>query len=189
MTPLPPVATIDKMKFAHRTVQAVFVWSTAVTTLFANAPHFDCVCPNGDHKPFCFVGLFTPVAGCCCGSGSCCSSSPSENGCQTERGSPTDHVGKRPCCYKNTATNHDTNKSGSDVTGRCCQKTFVTGNFAVVPVHKTTVKQDSSNVFAIVLLQDALVSYVPTGDDFFFSRPNSQPPPTDLVISLQHFLI
>src|SRR5262245_30182992 len=59
------------MRFFVRAVQIGFVWLTAVTTLIAGVPHFDCVCPYVDH-PF---RLGTSSARSCCCGGSCCSSS------------------------------------------------------------------------------------------------------------------
>jgi hypothetical protein len=61
---------------------------------------------------------------------------------------------------------------------------------AFVALEKTTTKQDLANVVAVPFSDDALGSCGPTAEHVCFSRQHSQaPPPIDLVISLQHFVI
>jgi hypothetical protein len=177
------------MKFAHHTVQAGFIWLTALTTLFTNLPHFDCICPNGDHKPFCVSGLFTSPD--CC-RGSCCSSSTAQKSrLQAQETPPSAHTQKCSCCRNGSSPiEHDGTGPGSRLVGNCCRKTLVQNEFAPLGMEKTTPTPDGTSAFPQILHSTPLISCVVSeADEVFFSPQNTQPPPIDLVIALQHILI
>jgi hypothetical protein len=53
------------MLWLGRTILAANVWLTAIMTLVAGCPRFDCRCPDGSIKPF-GLGFMSRAAGCCC---------------------------------------------------------------------------------------------------------------------------
>jgi hypothetical protein len=55
-----------------RILSAACVWLTAVMTVIAGLPHFECRCPGGRLKPFCLGTPSHTHACCCCGGGPCC---------------------------------------------------------------------------------------------------------------------
>jgi len=170
-----------------KTVRGIAIWVTAIMTLIAGTPHFVCRCPNGNVKPFCFA---VPIGttGCCCG-GACCSSG-----------------GSSCCCAKNGSTIGSTDERG----GACGEKSRDVVNTADVSLQassKTCTK-------TVAQLQDQTASSARTTSDqdcapgaFLHTQLQSVsmfsaevpyrigwhlqlvPPPTDLVITFQHFLI
>lgn len=173
------------MKLVVCAFQAGFVCLTAVTTLIAGLPHYDCICPNGDHKPFC---LSRPVQrnGCCCG-GACCSSSPGGKCCC--QGSDWGVNTKKGCCQDKQPSLKEP-RSGSAVGSLCCQKTFAQSEFVAVTSAKPAAGQAFADSLSLPLPQPALVSCGPMAGRCQFSWHNyGLPPPPDLVITLQHFVI
>jgi hypothetical protein len=168
-----------------RAIQTGFIWLTAVTTLIAGVPHFDCLCPNGRHKPFC-SGIVSSHTGCCCG-GSCCSSSAGKACCQAEDSSPRRQA---PCCGDSQPPNADARIPGIHVSARCCQKTFAQEEFVGVCLVKKSDKQNLTERFSVPLLPLAADPTVPqVRRPLPSGLPYELPPPPDLVIALQHFLI
>src|SRR6516164_8009702 len=101
------------------------VWATAISTLFAGIPHFDCRCPNGHIKPFC-LALLIGKTGCCC-EGSCCASSPREDGKGLgTHASPSLAATKKTCCCCKAHREVAGNNSRTDVRLEKlgCQKTL-----------------------------------------------------------------
>ena len=175
------------MRLAHRITHAGLVWFTAVATLFAGVPHIDCLCPNGDHKSFCF-GFSRSGTDCC--ATSFFSSSRNCKGCQAEATSATAQPIKRVCCEGKPQPNIEGSNPTSQVNGKCCQKTLVPGDSAVTTLAMTTVKQQLTVAFAVILPQVESFSWRPTAEYGFILRHSSRfLPPIDLVISLQHFLV
>ena len=189
LTQLGPKARITRMKPVRRTVLVGFVWLTAATTLLASVPHFDCICRDGALKSFC-LGFSTARGDCCC-AGSCCLGPSSDKTLSGARDAPpTGQEQKPPCCKNKSRSSTDGASTGSQVQGKCCQKALAYSDVASVALEKTTTKQDLANVFAVPFSDDTLASWGPTAEHVYFSRQHSQaPPPIDLVISLQHFLI
>jgi hypothetical protein len=174
------------MSLARRTFQIGFVWFTAVATLFAGVPRFDCACPNGARKSV-SIGFSTPSSDCCC-AGSCCARSE-ETPHQARSASATTHGGQRSCCKGKSRSGTGEAPSGDQVQGRCCHRALANTDVAVLTVEKTMAKQDVTDIVAAVPAQAASASCVPTRADRFGPPENTQAPPTDLVITLQHFLI
>lgn len=163
---------------------------TAVMTLVAGTPHFDCRCPNGNVKPFC-LALLTGKTGCCC-EGSCCSTSPGNDGeGLAAHASLSATVAKKTCCCCKAHQENARDASQTDARlGKAgCQKTLAK---AAVAVAEPTVKAPVQDLTAHL--------FVPapepvTGQDGFgacdclFAHRYHWPPPTDLVTVLQRFLI
>jgi hypothetical protein len=59
----------------------------------------------------------------------------------------------------------------------------------LVLLEKSTAKRVVTNVFAVSPPLMASALEAPVGNDFFIRQISEPPPPTDLVISLHHFLI
>src|SRR5437016_10654975 len=53
------------MAHLRRVALAAQVWLTAVMTVVAGVPRFDCVCSNGQSKQA-RLGFTSPSSGCCC---------------------------------------------------------------------------------------------------------------------------
>jgi hypothetical protein len=177
------------MRFLGGAVQVGFVCLTALSTLIAGVPYFDCVCPNGNHKPFC-LGVSSPQTGCCCG-GSCCSSSAGKCCCCKAQDSSPDEQSEQSCCCKSQQqSSTDAPAKGIRVEGSCCQKTLASNEFLSISPTKEIAKQNSMDRFFVPLPQPVSVPpALAAGRRLFSSHRCDLPPPPDLVITLQHFLI
>ena len=176
----------EMMSSTGRTTWAVFGWLTAVMTLVASLPHFQCQCPNGSIKPFCF-GVFCSSTGCCCNN--VCSGGP-KGFCRSGRGAALGKGRAACCCSHSGSPSASGSASGKpQVQATGCQKSlaqqehFVTSAFAkvthnrvafdsIVPAFTTFSRLDTARTLAA---KQGLHS--------------AAPPPTDLVIVLQRFLI
>lgn len=178
---------INQMRHCRRALRAAVICATAVMTLIVGMPHFVCRCPNGSVKPFCF-GVSTDGTGCCCGS-SCCSAQAGgrccccENGCASEPGQAQASAG---CHGKNQGNSSQPTFHSS---GNCCTKTLAQPEDSTNPPVRTEVAQDSTPLpfhhatgsSAHLLLPEV---HCQIAWELHFTGP-----PTDLVITLQHFLI
>jgi hypothetical protein len=176
----------DMMSSAGKTTWAVFGWLTAVMTLVAGLPHFQCQCPNGSIKPFCF-GVFCSSTGCCCNN--VCSGAPKgvyRNGRGAAQGK-----GRAACCCRNTGSpSAPRSSSGTpQVQATGCQKSLVQ--------HQHFVTSASTKV---THNRGAIDSILPAFTTFSRLDParataakqglhSAAPPPLDLIIVLQRFLI
>ncbi len=162
---------------------------TAIMTLIAGLPHFDCVCPSGQHKPLC-LGITAPRGGCCCG-GACCSSSSGQKCCggASQETPPAAQSQARCCRQRQPRARGDRPTPGLDATG--CRKKTVTGEsiIAVAPT-QSSAKQTPADSFSVPVAQLAIIASAPmTGNSPLSWHEYELPPPTDLVIVLLHFLI
>ena len=164
---------------------------TALMTLVAGTPHFDCRCPNGRIKPFC-LALLTGRTGCCC-EGSCCSAPPGddEKG-HTTHPSPAATVPKKACCcckaHQGNARGGSRTAPGLGKVG--CQKSLAEMASAVSePSVKVSEKALSAHLFVPTL--EPVTEHDGFGPGAFLTAYHQHriPPPTDLVTVLQHFLI
>ena len=170
---------------SRRTIWAGLSWLTAVMTLVAGFPHFQCQCPNGSIKPFCF-GVFCSSTGCCC---NVCSGGP-KGYCRTGKGAVLGK-GRAACCCRHTSSSSVPGSSsgapGVQATG--CQKSLVQHQHFVT---SASIKVTHNRV--------AFDSILPAFTTFSRLDParamaakqglhSAAPPPSDLVIVLQRFLI
>ncbi len=179
---------MNVMKFLGSAVQVGFVCLTAVSTLIAGVPHFDCICPNGTHKAFCLGSASPRTGGCCCG-GSCCSSSAGGS-CQAQDSSPAPQGDQACCCKSQPQPSSEAPATGSQVKGSCCTKTLAEGQLLTVSPTTTGAHQNLTDNFSTPLPQPA--SRYPAlvvGQSLFAWHRCDLPPPPDLVLTLQHFLI
>jgi hypothetical protein len=169
-----------------RAPTAVLGWIMTAATLIAGLPHFRCQCPNGSIKPVCF-GLFGSSCGCCCGD--VCSGGPQGRRCNA-KATPARN-GRTACCCEHSADRPAPQDSGgpSRLEGEGCQKTLTQPQPLARSVPAKIV-QDRGLAHAAFLNTPALTSLdsAQTGTGMAGLRL-SAPPPPDLVIILQHFVI
>src|SRR5579884_764691 len=176
---------------ALRAVQPGAIWLTAVMTLVAGTPHFDCRCPNGNVKPFC-LALLTGKTGCCC-EGSCCSASPGDDGKdRAAHAAPSATVAKKTCCCCKAHQENAGNGSRTDSRlGKAgCQKTLAKTAVAVAEPTVKAPDQDRTAHLFVPAPEPVRGQIGFASCDYLSSHHYHRiPPPTDLVTVLQHFLI
>lgn len=113
------------MGIIRRTAWAALIWLTAASTVLAGFPHFDCRCPNGQVKPFCF-GFCSKTAGCCCG-GTGCSAKAGCPCCRRAGDAPSSGQSRKAACCHQQASGPGkfSAQGGLDVAGGRCTKTLV----------------------------------------------------------------
>jgi hypothetical protein len=166
--------------------RAGFVWLTAITTLVAGLPYFQCQCPNGSIKPSC-IGAFCSSSGCCCGD--VCSGGRKDSRCNS-RAIPVRKGRPASCCaYANSRPTSKHSDGSPRVEGRGCQKSLAQQQ-QLAPSAATKIVHDGGAADPAVL-----TSTIPTplGSARTGAQMNglhlAAPPPHDLVILLQRFLI
>jgi hypothetical protein len=172
----------------RKALQTGFVCLTAIMTLVAGFPHFACQCPNGNFKPFC-LGLSTDGSGCCCGS-ACCSKA-GEGGCcccAQSAHSSRKEAETSGCCQEKS---RQTAKAGAqNYESQNCTKTEAERPLFTGTIPSTTVGEDTTpGPFVAALPSLGCLARVvePVGHHDW--EIHLVAPPTDLVITLQHFLI
>jgi hypothetical protein len=160
---------------------------TATTLLVAAVPHFHCLCPNGQVKPFC-LNLRSGPTGCCCG-GACCASNADGSSCCHVPGDPLDEpdADKTSCCHSTAPTAATT----AYVRTQCCTRTPQAEFIAVAPEPgPEQASHPSGGLCLLAAPAPVLASVSPYAHGWPLSWQSHQlPPPTNLVIALQHFLI
>jgi hypothetical protein len=179
------------MRRFRKIAGVMMVWATAATTLLAGTPHFDCRCPDGSIKRYCFSSA-SGESSCCC-SGTCSKANDDKSCCRKQKTS-SQSTAKHACCCKQSKSQGGSVATGSNpvngpaVRGTCCQKSLANLEF-----------QSSVRVTAVV--DDASVAHVfvlPAMDIEYFSNAAPSrtvwqvhwlPPPTDLVTTLHRLVI
>jgi hypothetical protein len=159
----------------------VLVWLTAAMTLVAGTPHFTCRCPNGQVKSIC-LGLSSKKSTCCCNGGCCAHGQEGGTACCCAQDAPagcccSQHAGQGPVKPE---------KAGAFTGSACCKRTLASQDPQSLSPAKAKV---AKNVSFGLLAPDG-----DPGPSFVTAihRPrqhHERPPPTDLVITLHHFLI
>lgn len=161
------------MATCGRKVRAAFVWLTALMTLAAGLPRFDCRCPDGQVKLFC-TGQTS--AACCCDN-SCCSPTPTRG--TTPQVAPADYCPR--CGHEPTAP------AGAAVGGASCVMTLAEAPDLSAGEARTAAEPESDvDTLAPISLggiQATQPAQAPT------CQAGLPPPPLDLVILLCHFII
>jgi hypothetical protein len=163
--------------------------------VLVSTPHFVCRCPNGRIKPFC-LGLTSAKAECCCAGGCCCSTHGPACCCEgaprTIQAATADQATESACCRRP----HDEQTATSVLLGdqasvrqTCCTKTLVRPESLSASYSKPTyVKDVTSDSFLSAGAQP--VPRLPEQDHYQVLWRNHQiPPPTNLVILLQHLVL
>lgn len=171
----------------NRILHLAVVWSLAVGTLIAGLPHIDCLCPNGNRKLFCF-GSLSDTSSCCCDNGSCCTK---DRGCCGPGNHPPDRKPEHTCCSKN-AKAKPSQSSETQIQSHSpgCKRTWQPGK--VTGIFESTAKLAVDfNDGPIVLLPTSTLDFSATneGQCLLSFKTHPIPPPTDLVVTLQHFVI
>jgi hypothetical protein len=175
------------MQYLRKTGLALLVSLTAISTLIAGMPHWVCLCPNGQVKPFCLSSP-SKTAKCCC-NGSCCGSEAgTEKTCQSGSSGPKAEGG---CCSAQHEDDETGAAPGAGFTAQrnCCTKTLVLSETQLFSEAKVV---SSSGVdFLKLATPEAGISH-------FLSVPEAPntpwevfrvPPPTDLITVLQRLTI
>ena len=172
------------MERVRKTVLTLLVWLTAAMTLVAGTPHFRCLCPNGQVKHFCSGSASKQT--CCC-SGNCCGSS--EGGCS--KSAISSGKGKKSvCCGPHGREQVRSERtSGWSIENKCCSRSLAPSEFFSVSGCKSSgVKEVSARL--PLAHRAVLVPFASATERCPISWQNHRiPPPTDLVITLQHLTI
>lgn len=150
---------------------------TAAMVFVTGIPHFECRCPDGNIKKWCFGIACTPE-GCCCGDESCCCH---EKGscCSCPGESPDSEGQARSCAHQPTAS--------GQWDDRGCIRTLQQGDPIISSSPKSDVLPESPALVAI-----PCSSHTPVPQRLNVSntwRIPLTPPPTELIILFEHFLI
>lgn len=149
------------------------VWLTAFLTLFAGAPQWTCVCPDGHAKPFC-LSVLPGLAGCCCADG------PARAGCCEKP------AGVKPCCR---ASHGIAAGKSSHSQAQCpgCRKTMTPSGVAAVP---PTSDDGRLAVDLPACVGDfTALSRVNRASRTSDALTNQRHPPDDLILTLQRLVI
>ena len=178
------------MRRLRKIAGVMMVWATAATTLLAGTPHYDCRCPDGSIKTFCF-GSTSGESSCCC-SGAC-SKAKNRKSCCRKDSSGSRSAAKPACCCKQSKPAGASVASAKMplnepvVRGSCCQKILVEPEIQS-SVRASTIVDETPGVVAAVLLA-AKIEYL---SDVALGRTwevHWLPPPTDLVTALHRLNI
>jgi hypothetical protein len=193
------------MAYLRRTALVTLVWLTAASTLLAGLPHFDCVCPNGRRKPVCF-NVTDKNTGCCCG-GSCCApdgkagegavQGEERGGCCCRGDQDARPNGLRPARNETGGGPRHEGQAAKRKTDDAlqldrtrCARTLAHPDDMAPALNKTGAKGSAAlEPFALPTAHSTPApapAAVPSRDSWL---PSHAPPPTDLVITLQHFVI
>jgi hypothetical protein len=174
------------MNVIGKTARAGFAWLTAITMLVAGLPHFQCQCPNGAIKPFCFVVVYSS-SGCCCSDA--CSGAPKDSRCNPEAASS--RTGRPACCCAHSRGRRTPQDSGGAprLEGKGCQKTLAQQQ-QFAPAAATKSVNERCVAHAVCVASVAVTPCGPAGAMTNLGGLHlAAPPPPDLVVVLQRFLI
>src|SRR5262245_48782631 len=158
---------------------------TAASSLLAGLPRYDCLCASARPSQAGTVVRQSPPAkpSCCC-CGTCCSQGSADEasccGSSEIQGESTN------CCGPSDALEGETD---SRISGYGCQMVWSPGELAVVSTMadmKVDLKGVVSNLFYICV-PDVLQSDSPRSP--FRWKQYQLPPPPDLIVTFQHYLI
>jgi hypothetical protein len=174
------------MDRVRRVIGVAPVWLAAVMTLAAGVPHFRCRCPDGNLKLFC-LNASSEGSDCCC-HGSCCTASTASESSKCATEAETNHS---ECCGQQDQP-QTTTVPGRDCKAECagCQRSLAPAEPAILGTTKRTAGEDVTARLVARTTETSPSACVPA----FRSYPliwqlSSIPPPTDLVIAFQHFVI
>jgi hypothetical protein len=172
------------MRCLRRALLAGFVWLTALSTLLAGAPHCRCVCPDGRIKPFC-LALPMKFTGCCT-SDACC--------LRTSESRPVKPVKAGSCCCQKAKARPGPVGVRLGNTGRVENSGCKRALTDAAPADVTARQEIAPDALAAGLLVAPPSPGLPPRGPGAGRQPSSWqnhclPPPTDLVVILQHFLI
>jgi len=168
------------MQRLRKVMTAGFVWVTALSTLIAGTPHFDCRCPNGDRKLFC-LGFSLTGPGCC--GEQCCAAVVEEKSTP----SADEFETACPLCSQKHAQPAGPSRDHSNVSSTGCHRTWQQAASALV--RTACDSADAVLAVAFVAVPAKMCAVEPTNQIFQIELAHHGPPPTDLIIALQHLTI
>ena len=175
------------MRPLRKMILTVVLGMTAMSTLIAGMPHSVCRCPNGQIKLFCLSSLFS---GQCC-NGSCCSRETVRGNCSQvgERSSELPQT-SLTCCHCRHQPAAGTTGQGIQPSSGGCQKTMVAGQSVCERPTKSIANENmtSGKILFISHISTAFTSQATMHHALARYRCGS-PPPTDLIVLHQHFVI
>jgi hypothetical protein len=162
------------------------VWLTAFMMLFAGLPYVRCQCLADFAKPI-FPSAPFQVSNCC-GAGSSCTPSPQG----TDRSGDTSRTSqvKMACCCCHAASAQSTDKDKhAQLKNLGCKRTLTDAD----PALPSSQERVNDSMAVELLLSDIAPASLDLSAEagcFLLAWQNhSEPPPTDLVLTLQHFVI
>jgi hypothetical protein len=181
------------MRRLRKIAGVMIVWATAATTLLASTPHYDCRCPDGTIKRFCFNST-TSESPCCCSGTNCGSNSNDAKSCCRKKTPSRQSTTKPSCCCKQSKAQNNSVVAGNPpatgviVRGTCCQKTLAESEIQSSVRASATVDETPSLVFVL---------HSAEGIEYLSNAASSRsiwqvhwlPPPTDLVTILHRLVI
>jgi len=177
------------MRSFGRTSLTFLVWLTAIMTVVAGTPHFVCVCPDGRVKSYCFgptrLGHALQAAPRHCCGGVCCTKATRCDG----DGPADQQASATTCCGHRSrgAATTQVVKGGLLVSSRCCVRLVAKAAPAIRSSSDTCVVKDLE--LLPLLTPDLLPNRHFSAAIAHERQAGERPPPTDLTIALQHFLI
>ncbi len=192
------------MRSRRSTALALLIWLTAASTLFAGLPRFDCLCPGGERRSFGLPIVSDEAEGCC--GGPCCSAG-SHGPCCTAAATPAvEEQPEHDCCHAppeqppQAAASEDDSEGATGSTDRAadesafssprCARTLAQPDTFAAAVQRST---NDANPGPIPVVGHSEGWWLPPLPDAAPAWPawqvNRVPPPTDLVITLQHLTI
>jgi hypothetical protein len=179
------------MRRFRKIAGVMMVWATAATTLLASTPHFDCRCPDGSIKRYCFSAASGESSCCCSGT---CSKAYDGKSCCRKQSSSRQSTAKHACCCKQDKSQSSSVASGSKprkgpaVRGACCQKALANLE-AQSSVRVTTVIDEATLAHLFVLPAMEIECVSTTAPSRTIWQVHWLPPPTDLVTTLHRLVI
>jgi hypothetical protein len=163
----------------HKAAFAGTVWLTAIITLIAGVPVSRCFCADGGEK-----SLLTPVslpANSCCQCGTC-----SEEDDQPPLPTPTDD--NHACCQHQTHAASGPSRDSGQFRSKSCVKSVAVMAPSTIPQEQKPDRPSLTAVW-IAVPQFTLALSVTANRPVAYFEVHLLPPPTDLVIALQHLVI
>lgn len=154
------------------------VWLTAVMTLVAGLPHFQCACPDGSTKPVC-VEVASAAPGCCC-DGACC-------GNHAAPGPQSQTIKAKSCCGHATGASAKSDRRHSMHGSGCSRSLAAFDQIAVAPEERTCA--DAGPALQVAALSDSAPALAPAVHTPTSWQTHLAAPPTDRVVTFLRLVI
>jgi hypothetical protein len=163
------------------------VWLTAFMMLFAGLPHVRCQCPTEHDKP---IRPSIPFQiGKCCGAGSCCTPAPEGDDRSGDTSIASEAEQVCCCCHTSTMQNADKKEQCGQLESLGCKRALTDAD----PVLSSSQEPVNAGLISWMLISDTAPTFLAlprqAGDSSLSWQSHEKPPPTDLVLTLQHILI
>src|ERR1019366_7460198 len=166
------------------------VWSTAAATLLAGTPHYNCRCPDGSIKRFCFSSA-SGQSSCCCNGMDCfLKTSEGKSCCRKQTAGNQGAANPSGCCKASKSQVASVSKPVKELTvgGACCQKTLAEREFQS-SVRGTTIVDEASVAVFVSPAARAIEYFSNAAPRRTIFLVHWSLPPTDLVMALHRLTI